>query len=862
VYPQSGDFHNFSFLGRTNTFLRGHAQKSGSSVAEFQAELMRSVRRIDDTTARFGIDVLELIKGETAKSRRQMQGIVNHVLRSEWAPSETSRLNALDPPARNERVRRAAKARNRRHAEWIINTLKFETIDDRKDAIPKAFRDTFEWLFRTPPSRQDGTPFWSDFTTWLKADSKQIYWITGKAGAGKSTLIKFLAQDRRLGGLLDEWAADSTLLLGSYYSWNAGNNLQKSHEGLLRTLLHQCLSGNPELLVPLVFPGRWALTQLFGGQARLPEWRLEDLMAGFRRLVGAAGRVLSDTGATVKMAVVVDGLDEFEGQFAELVELLQEANANPNVKICASSRPWNVFKDRLRRNPMLQLEELTYRDIELYVHGKFNMSDGFAELQARDAGEAARLLQTVVEKAQGVFLWVAVVVRDLLEHLQEGDRLCDLQATLDSLPEDLFKLFQFIWNRINSRHHGEASQYFQIVETCEQFDLTPYAVSLWLGDGDVSLDLDLIDMTNKFMSDATTAMARRIDSRTKGLLELYDTAHVRASRVDYMHRTAREWVKENWLIINAQSKKDFQPHLWILKGETLRMAVENFVVPHFQPLSFWSHLGKLLDLAKAVPDSPSNAEMLVQILDRLDARVTELCQRRLRGPDGSSTLLMDSTGRDTDSLRHWCDGVPPTNHVCSARVSDEQSVSFLGLTAQMAISSYVKLKVSQDPACLATSAPTAPILMNLVFGAFPDDPIYRNLGCSRLKDAERLSLVKFVMKRVGLAETTETFTSVCRQIQPAGTGLSTEDETFLVEVKRILLKHLAANKAAPIQAWTATKPVKAPKRWNVAGVTVDSNIWFVNPDLKLSMEPLRQPARAGPGRLAQIIYSLFCIRDA
>jgi hypothetical protein len=84
----------------------------------------------------------------------------------------------------------------------------------------------------------------------IEGDSDWIYWITGKPGAGRSTLITFFLRDQRLGRLLEQWAGDLGLPLGSYYSWNAGNSLQKSHEGLLRTLLYQCLSQkNPDLLV-------------------------------------------------------------------------------------------------------------------------------------------------------------------------------------------------------------------------------------------------------------------------------------------------------------------------------------------------------------------------------------------------------------------------------------------------------------------------------------------------------------------------------------------------------------------------------------------------------------------------------------
>jgi len=825
---------------------------------------MKSVRTIDQRTAKFGGDVLELINGQTAKSQRQIQGMVSHILRSNWRPSEPLRLNAFDPPTRNDRVRRAAKARNRRQAKRIVDSLLFETIDDREHAIPQAYKDTFEWLFQAPWNTFDGEEVWSDFTRWLRESSDKIYWITGKPGAGKSTLIKFLAQDTRLRSLLLEWAGDSELLLGSYYSWNAGNNLQKSHEGLLRTLLHQCLSTNPELLVPVALPSRWTLTQLFGSRASLPEWRMEDLMAAFRALLGASGRDLSGLGHRFKVAVVVDGLDEFEGKHAELVELLQQANSNPSVKICASSRPWHVFRDAFKQNPMLLLERLTENDIALYVRGKFNDSRGFVERRALNGKEAENLLRDIVTKAQGVFLWVAVVVRDLLEHLQEGDRLADLQATLDSLPKDLSKLFQVIWERTNARHHGEASQYFQIVETYERFNLTPYAVSVWLGDDDVSLDFDFNQLTNSFMADATSSMARRIDSRTKGLLEIYDTAGARASRIDYLHRTAREWVKANWTVISATSKQDFQPHLWILKGEMLRMSVDNHVVPNFQYRSFWSHLGKLLDVAGAVPETAANAEALVQTMDRLDRRVTAFAQ--IKGRDGGSILLNDSAVSGQSVLPHWCNGTPPADDV--GPTSSEHVVDFMGLAAQIPISSYVKRKASQDPRSLAVASPTTPILMSVVFGAFTDHPVHRSLGCSRSNGQERLNLARFVLGHVGLAEARDTLTSVQCQLRLTSTAhpQANDESRFLSAVESILNKQLEGHHVAPTRKTIEERPTNAPQNAKRGFAGLDTSKWFANPGPDLAFDESLvahycRSAKAKRSRLRRIGQLLSCISD-
>lgn len=82
-------------------------------------------------------------------------------------------------------------------SQKVLKTLVFKEIDSRAQQIHKEYPETFSWLFdrgRTP------------LPTWMKT-SHGTYWVTGKAGSGKSTLIKFLAGHRDTARLLETWAA-------------------------------------------------------------------------------------------------------------------------------------------------------------------------------------------------------------------------------------------------------------------------------------------------------------------------------------------------------------------------------------------------------------------------------------------------------------------------------------------------------------------------------------------------------------------------------------------------------------------------------------------------------------------------------
>lgn len=47
----------------------------------------------------------------------------------------------------------------------------------------------------------------------------------------------------------------------------------------------------------------------------------------------------------------------------------------------------------------------------------------------------------VIERAQGVFLWVYLVVKELLKGLGQRNKLEDLRAKLDTLPDSLESYF-------------------------------------------------------------------------------------------------------------------------------------------------------------------------------------------------------------------------------------------------------------------------------------------------------------------------------------------------------------------------------------------------------------------------------------
>ncbi|KAI8296714.1 hypothetical protein K4K59_003897 [Colletotrichum sp. SAR11_240] len=206
----------------------------------------------------------------------------------------------------------ADEAKNRKKIEKILTTLNFSQIKARQNEIPEAHQNTFEWIFHESLE--------VNITKWLHPSSDGVFWVTGKPGSGKSTLMKLISGHHRTRQLAKSWAGPKPLVVASHFFWNAGKPLQKSQEGLLRTLLFQILVQCPEV-IPEVCSERYCSDAL---QAIEP-WSVEELSRAFLRI-----QQIQELPCRVLM--LVDGLDEYSGDIKKLTEFLHTVAKSPEVR--------------------------------------------------------------------------------------------------------------------------------------------------------------------------------------------------------------------------------------------------------------------------------------------------------------------------------------------------------------------------------------------------------------------------------------------------------------------------------------------------------------------------------------------------
>jgi hypothetical protein len=454
----------------------------------------------------------------------------------------------------------------------FIEQLRYNGMQDRELRIAEAHEKTFRWIFEDGDNLE--RPGWN-LKDWLESDD-QLYWITGKAGSGKSTLMKFISQpvpsthhsdhleeitpdQPRCAQYLRKWSGEKPLIIASFYFWAAGSQVQMSQSGMFLSLLYQILEKCPEA-IPFVSPGRWEALCLFSDDPK--GWTEEELCEMLRVAVLHVGSIAN-------LCLFVDGLDEFDGKHDQLLCLFKDLVSHPAVKICTASRPWIIFEDSFKHKPNLMLEDLTYSDIKEYVTSKFHEDPNFAQLQRREAVFAGQLIEDIVKKASGVFLWVHLVVASLLAGMGYGDRVSDLQRRLDLLPPDLENLYEKILNDLDPFYFEHAVQYFQIMRS--SVEPPPILLFSFADDEDAefAIRLPIKPLSEEEVMLRIDTMRRRVNSRCKGLLEVdrgvrdVEFTNIFGPTIQYLHKTVKDYIESPSIQERLQQalKPSFDPNL-------------------------------------------------------------------------------------------------------------------------------------------------------------------------------------------------------------------------------------------------------------------------------------------------------------
>ena len=362
---------------------------------------------------------------------------------------------------------------------------------------------------------------WSDFTEWLESD-QDVYWINGKVGSGKSTLMEYIrSNQRRTKVRLAHWAGTTDLVIVYYYFWNPGTEIQKNSQGLIRSLLYQILTQRSDL-APLMMENLTGLaisTRTLQRSAQLHAWTE-------RRLLNVMRSFLRNKPLSLSICFFIDGLDEFAGSQDILLDFIRLVIQTPQVKVCVSSRPEQIFCLEFRDSPQLRLQDFNQRDLERTANDKLYpvLTEKFPHQQK----EVERLTDLVSKRAQGVFLWLDIVIRDIINGVRNEDTLEELKKRLDTLPDSIDGLFKRMLERLDKAYEQEACQYFFFLTmnegTREEAPCTLLLLACMESWQHV-LQNDKSYFSSKTFSNLCETLKTRIVTRCAGLVELEKRQH-------------------------------------------------------------------------------------------------------------------------------------------------------------------------------------------------------------------------------------------------------------------------------------------------------------------------------------------------
>ena len=465
--------------------------------------------------------------------------------------------------------------------QMLLRSLHFNAIKSRETQIKPAHAETLRWLL--DPSSPSNLP------EWLRHQSG-IYWINGKAGSGKSTLMKYLVAHPQTTELLKAWAGNQTLVTASFYFWHAGTVLQNSQEGLFRSLLFEILRRSPDL-IRVVCSSKLAAFRRF--EQEIEPWTEFELRE-------AIGLLKGEIRMNARFCFFIDGLDEYDGHPDDIIDVLQSLCSLPDIKLCVSSRPWNEFIDAFGDDACsrLALEDLTRDDISIYVKQTLENSPRFVNLKQNDR-RSQDLVQELVDKARGVFLWVVLVTRSLLNGVRNGDRIRDLQRRLREFPETLEKYFSHMYSSIEETYREQTAQTFKFVlaaTNLERGSRLPLILFSYLDEED--LDAAVVNPCSNSLSEQEIlnrqdVMRRRLIARCKGLVEIVDgdapagltrnsySKKLLAPVVEFIHRTTYDFLatKDMQNQLSENLKPDFDADTLICKAYVALLKAVDYSKP-------------------------------------------------------------------------------------------------------------------------------------------------------------------------------------------------------------------------------------------------------------------------------------------
>ena len=450
-----------------------------------------------------------------------------------------------------------------------LESLQHQLPETVEIGIPDASEHTHGWL-------------WTDATglrSWLQKE-RGIFWIEGKPGCGKSTIMKAVWLHTQT-----EAKGDDTIVAAQFFS-TRGMPHEKTFRSLLRRILVSSVRHRPELL-PVVVQS----TRDFSGQDLEAPMNIEWT---FPLLKQTLTNVIAQREFHLKLLIVVDALDECgDMPIRDCITFFRELSSDKQqnaVRICFSSRniPEDLKFGSLSKSGFA-VEDKNSSDIANYVEERLlsmgvliHEQAGFQELKSE-----------ILSRADGIFLWVKIVLDELSVSYENGATFAELQRSLVETPSQLNGLYRSLLAEVNGSFVDETSSMLAITMSA----LVPLNISEFRfatafgGSLDFASQKDMENSETSVQDDVT--MRRRIRSRTGGILEVktlieeepgyLDRPKSSNGTVQMIHQSVKDFL----LLEHPENMQIVRPKVLNLQGHLFlfRACVRYLKIPELRMLS-------------------------------------------------------------------------------------------------------------------------------------------------------------------------------------------------------------------------------------------------------------------------------------
>lgn len=165
-----------------------------------------------------------------------------------------------------------------------------------------------------------------------------------------------------------------------------------------------------------------------------------------------------------RICLFIDGLDEFDDKGDEslwsFANTLVGWTASGHIKLCVSSREEASILNALKPALRAVLHTVTRSDITRLIRSKLASNPNFQRLARDDAHQLqCKIIQAkIADRAEGVFLWVVLVLKTLEEELAAQTSMKALINIVEEVPPGLDDFFARILDSI-PRHHARGAYF-------------------------------------------------------------------------------------------------------------------------------------------------------------------------------------------------------------------------------------------------------------------------------------------------------------------------------------------------------------------------------------------------------------------